>query len=59
MPSVVKKIEKTIGMHHCLQKLQPRIDITADRIPGLGPLIERLMESISGMIDHHIAWTLI
>jgi hypothetical protein len=59
MTSVVKKIEKTIGTHHCLRKLQPRIDIAAERIPGLGPLIERLMENISGMIDHRAAWTLI
>ena len=58
MPSVVKKIEKTIGTHHYLQELQARIDTTTERIPGLGPLIERLMENISGMIDHYVAWTL-
>lgn len=52
MPLVVKKIEKTIGAHHCLQPPQPWIDITVERIPGLGPLIERLMENISGMIDN-------
>jgi hypothetical protein len=47
----VKKIEKTIGTQNYLQMLQARIDITVEKIPGLGPLIERLMENISGTID--------
>lgn len=48
--SVVKKIEKTIG------KIFSRYDhsiglayILIEKIPGLGPLIDKLMESIAGM----------
>jgi hypothetical protein len=56
----VKKIEKTIGEFDLLlvvkKKNADRFSdewvvswVRAERIPGLGPLIEKLMESISGM----------
>jgi hypothetical protein len=46
--SVVKKIEKTIG------ELAPSVLVAwlfilaPEKIPGLGPLIEKIMDSISG-----------
>ena len=54
MPLVVKKIEKTIGMRHFCRSHRPRINVTAERIPGLGPLIEKLTENISGTKNNRL-----
>ena len=53
--SVVKKISKTIG------KMFSRYDhngglahVPIEKIPGLGPLIEKIMDSIAGMLHLYI-----
>ena len=48
--SVVKKISATIGecKKLCLHRPRSSFIFMTEKIPGLGPLIEKLMESIQG-----------